>query len=267
MFHAQIGARGGLRDGALGNLMTTKFASRRCNRGACIVTFGVTLMNRAHCTLALTAVTLLLGCSSAQGDWTKAAAANTVTAYQDYLNKHPSGDNSVEATNRIHALQDDQDWSQAKQANSIDAYRNYLQQQPAGAHVKEAQDSITATQRAADWKSTEGAGTVAALQDFLKKYTEGSEVEQARSKLAALTGFEVRIASAKTEADADRTQKRLRAKYASVLHDVNVVTNSSGRGYWLVSTPMSETQAYSACAQLKKERQTCKVVKSDSAAG
>ena len=220
-------------------------------------------MNRLRMSLVLAAAAALGACSSAQSDWSKANAANTVAAYQEFLSKHPTGEHSAEAGDRIHALQDDQAWSQAKQTNTIDGYRDYLQKQPTGSHVTEAQDAVSTQQRAADWQAAESAGTVASVQDFLKKYSAGPEVDQARAKLGELAGYKVQLAAGKTEKQAQRERDNLRSKYGSILHDVVVVPPSSGKGYGLESAPMSQSQADSACSALKKAHQSCEVVKSD----
>jgi SPOR domain len=221
-------------------------------------------MNRSRATtLVLLAAATLWACSSAQEDWNKATAANTVAAYQDYLSKHPTGDHSTEASDKIHSLQDDQAWSQAKQTDTLDAYHDYLQKQPTGSHVKDAQDAITGLQRAADWKTAQSAGTVAALQDFLKKYPTGPQADQANAKLTAMTGYRVQLASEKTEKQAQREQEHLSAKYGSILHNVVVVPTNSGKGYEVASSPMSQSDADSACTQLKKSHQRCEVVKSE----
>ncbi|HUI58997.1 MAG TPA: SPOR domain-containing protein [Steroidobacteraceae bacterium] len=222
-------------------------------------------MNRWWNILALATLALLCACSSAQQDWNKASSANTVAAYKDYLARHPSGQNSVEATNRIHALEDDAAWSQAQQANSVEGYRDYLQKEPAGLHITEAQDAVTAAQRAADWKSADSAGTVPALQDFLNRYPKGAESDQARTKIASLTGYRVRLTSASSEKLAQRERAHLSARYGKLLHDVVVVPAGSGKHFALESAPMSQSQADSACNQLKKSHQRCEVVRSEAA--
>jgi hypothetical protein len=213
--------------------------------------------------LVLISVTTLFACSSAEKDWGKADAANSISAYQEYLGKHPTGEHSAEASDRIHSLQDEAAWSQAKQSNTGDAYRDYFQKEPTGAHTKDAQDALTAEQRTADWKSAASAGTAATLQDFLKKYPQGAEADQARTKLADLTGYRVRLASAKSEKQAQRERDHLHSKYAQILDDVVVVPTDSGNNYGVESGPMSQSQADTACGQLKKARQTCDVVKND----
>jgi len=220
-------------------------------------------MSRSWVIVILTATVTLWGCSSAQDDWNKANAANTVAAYQQYLSKHPTGDHSADASGRIRVLQDDEAWAQAKQANTPDAYHDYLQKQPAGSHANEAQDALTAAQRAADWKNADSTGTVAAVQDFLKKYPDGPEADEARQKLTTLAGYKVQLATVKSEKEANKQQEHLKSKYGSVLHDVVVVPTNSGKSYALESAPMSESQANSACGELKKSHQSCQVVKSD----
>jgi hypothetical protein len=220
-------------------------------------------MNQLRISLMLISAAALFACSSAQQDWNKASTANTVGAYQEYLGKHPSSEHSTEASDRIHSLHDDSAWQQAKQANSADAYQDYLQKQPNGAHLKEAQEALATQQRVADWKAAESAGTVAALQDFVKKHPDGTEADQARAKLAQLSGYKVQLASVATEKQAQRQRDHLRAKYGSILHDVVVVPTSSGKGYGIESAPMSQSQANSACAELKKAHQGCEVIKSD----
>jgi outer membrane protein assembly factor BamD (BamD/ComL family) len=183
-----------------------------------------------------------------------------VAAYQQFLSNHPTGQHSVDAADRIRALQDEQAWAQAKQANTAEGYRDYLQKQPAGTHVKEAQEAVTAAQRAADWTEAQSKGTVAAIQDFLGKYPGGTEADQARAKLSALSGYKVELASAKTQKRAEKEREHLRTQYGNILHDVVVVPDNSGKSYRLESAPMSKTQADSACSQLKKAHQSCKVI-------
>jgi hypothetical protein len=220
-------------------------------------------MNRMRILFLLLATSVTVwACSSTQDDWNKANAANTVAAYQQFLSNHPTGDRSVEATGRIRALQDENAWTRAKQTNSSSAYQGYLQNQPTGSHVKEAQEAVTAVQRAADWQAAQTAGTAASIQDFLKKYPQGSEADQARTRLTTMTGYRVQLAAAKTQKQADKERDQLRAKYSSILHDVVVAPPSSGTTYQLESAPMSQSDANSACEQLKRAHRHCEVVKS-----
>ena len=75
-------------------------------------------------------------------DWQTATQANTVQSYQDYLAKHPGGENAPEAQSRIDLLQasaaDEAAWSAAKTANTTGAYQQYLTSFPQGKYAAQA---------------------------------------------------------------------------------------------------------------------------------
>jgi len=221
------------------------------------------IMNRLWISLVIVAAPALFACNSARDDWNKAAAANTIAGYKEFLSKHPSAEHSVEAGNRIYSLQDDKAWQQAQRANLPDAYRDYLDKQPAGAHTKAAQEALARQERVADWKSAEKTGTVAALQDFLRRHPVGSEADWARLKLTQLSGYKVQIGPSGTEKRAQRQRDRLHAKHGDILPDVRVVPVGSGKGYGVESAPMSRAQADSVCTELKTAHENCEVVRSD----
>ncbi len=206
----------------------------------------------------------LLACSSTESDWNKAQAANTATAYQDFLKQHPSGAHAQEARDRLQKIQDDQAWSDAQSANTLEAYQQYLQKQPNGAHAQDAQTQITSLERAAAWKTAQAANTEPALQEFLQKYSQGPEADQARAQLQKLQseGYRVQLAKFRDESQANKSRDSLKTRFGSDLQDVVVVPPSgTAKDYRVASAPMTEADAKSACAKLKKAHQRCEVVK------
>ncbi len=219
--------------------------------------------------LAASLTALLLACSSTEADWQQATSANTVTSYQDFLKQHPNGQHADEARNRIHSLEDDQAWTNAMNTNTQASYQQYLSAQPHGAHAQEAQDHITGIERAAAWQTAQAQGTVPALQAFLQKYPQGPEADAARAQLGKLNNqFRVQLAAFRSKRLAERDSARLKKRFRKVLHDVVVIpptpTDKFNR---VTSDEMSEADANSLCARLKREHQTCKVVKTAAASG
>jgi len=215
----------------------------------------------------LGAAVLLVACSSAENDWSKASAANTVAAYETYLRQHPDGNHRAEADERITRLNDSEAWNQATQANSAQSYRDYLRKHPDGEHAQQARDSMDSIERAKDWSQAKLAGTTAALQDFLKKHAAGKEADEARQRLAEMTAYRVKLASAKTQLQAEHRRVQLQSKYGAVVHDMTVTPATSGSSYLVVSTPMSEADANITCAKLRHAHSECEVVPSSAAAG
>lgn len=207
---------------------------------------------------------LLIACSSAQSDWNKAEAANTAAAYQDFIKQHPSDTHAQQARDRLQKIEDDQAWSDAQQANTLDGYQQYLQKEPNGTHVDDAHTQVTALNRASDWKTAQAANTETALQGFLQKYSQGPEVDQAREQLKKLQaeGYRVQLASFKDEKQAEKSRDSLKARFGSDLPDVVVIPpTGSEKLHKVASGPMTEADAKSACAKLKKAHQHCEVVK------
>ena len=213
----------------------------------------------------LAATAALLACSSSESDWHKAQTANTAAAYQDFLKQHPGAPHAQEASDRLQKIEDDQAWSDTQQANSLAAYQQYLQKEPNGAHASQAQEEITALQRAEAWQTAQAANTEPALQEFLQKYNTGPEADEARTQLQKLQseGYRVQLATFKQEQQANKSRDSLKTRLSSELQDVVVVPPSgSEKSYRVASGPMTEEDAKSACAKLKKEHQRCEVIKS-----
>jgi SPOR domain len=217
-------------------------------------------MNRKWLLTVLSAVALVAACGSAENDWNQATAANTVAAYEAYLQKHPDGNHRAEADARITKINETDAWNHATQANTVQSYQDYLQRKPDGEHAQQAKDSIESIQRANDWSQAKLAGTTAALQDFLRKHDKGTEADQARQQLASMTAYRVQLASAKSQLQAEHQRVRLQSKYGKVVHEMTVTPARVGSNYLVVSTPMSETDANSTCAKLRHAHSECTVV-------
>jgi len=201
---------------------------------------------------------VLLACSSTESDWQKASTANTVQAYQQFLQSHATGDHADEARSRIRALQDDQAWMEAMNTNTTESFQQYLQKEPMGTHAQQARDRITALQRASDWQVAQASGSAAALQSFLQKYPTGPEADQARARLDS--DYQVQLAEYHTKREADHAVKRLESRYGKVVHGLTVSTGTDKLNQ-VHSAPMSLANAQAACTTVEKSGQHCEVVK------
>jgi hypothetical protein len=202
----------------------------------------------------------LTACNTAESDWRQATAANTMTAYQAFLQKHADSRHAENARGRILALQDDQAWNAARAADSIAGYQDYLKAESGGVHVGEAKYQITALQRADAWKAIQNDASAASLQAFLLKYPQGLESNEARARLKELD-YRIQLADSRSAAAAEHKRAQLESKFGKLLHDVVVVPpNAPGTMYRITSGPMSRATANSTCATLEREHQSCKLV-------
>jgi hypothetical protein len=202
-----------------------------------------------------------VACNSAQDDWQKASASNTVAGYQEFLQQHPNTMQAAEARNRIEAQEDERAWARAQQANTVAAFESYIQEQPRGMHLEEAKARMAENERMTAWMAASAVDTPEALQAFLDKYPDGPQANQARAKLAQMTGYRVQFSAYRSETQAQKTRDRLQGKYGDLLGSVVVVPAAGSNAVVVRSAPMGEVEANNACAKLKRAHQTCEVVR------
>ena len=210
---------------------------------------------------------VLTACSSANTnkDWANARTENTVAAYESYIDKHPGDEHAAWARKRIGTLLDDSAWQTAQRANSVDSYLQYLAVEPYGTHAQAARDEIEALDRANAWRNAQSSGSKMALQAFLQRYPQGPEADRARQKVAALQGeYRAELGAFQNKVAAERKRAKLQSRFNSILKELDVVSpDSSNKEYRLMSGLMDRHEADSACASLKRDHQSCEVIKGD----
>jgi hypothetical protein len=209
----------------------------------------------------------LAGCGTADWDWNQAKAANTLSAYQSFVQNHPADKHADDARGRILALQDEQAWAAAHKIDRIESYQAYLKAEGGGSHAEQAQFEITALQRADAWKGLQSDLSVASLQAFLHKYPQGAESVLARRKLAEID-YRLQLADARSESGAEAKRAHLQAKFGPVLHEVVVIApRGADTDYRVISGPMDQAMAKAACATLERSHQSCKLIQDPQIAG
>ena len=130
------------------------------------------------------------GCSRQEADWRRAVEADTVAAYEGYLQRFPAGAHTAEARREIGRLVDDDDWARAARLKTPEALQRYLASHPEGRHAAEARGRLTALVPAAgasrNWSVQLGAySTEASAQADLARI--------ARAQGPFLHGLKLRI--------------------------------------------------------------------------
>ncbi len=96
------------------------------------------MTNSRHALAVLLAMTLLAGCSREKIDWKSAEAADTVEAYDHFLERHPDGELSTQARARVSQLNEERDWKRASATDTLQAYQQFLAQHENGKWTGEA---------------------------------------------------------------------------------------------------------------------------------
>jgi hypothetical protein len=88
--------------------------------------------------VTLCASLLLVACSGEGRDWRSAEAADTVEAYDRFIERHPESVRAEAARARLAQLTEEREWQRASTANTPESYRAFLAQHPNGKWAGEA---------------------------------------------------------------------------------------------------------------------------------
>jgi tetratricopeptide (TPR) repeat protein len=123
-----------------------------------------------------------------QKAYESAKLENTISAYQSYLDKFPSG----RYVSEVKKLQEGEDvvWEDLKRSNSVDGYKNYLSKFPTGKYAVEANDTLTQRRIYAKKQTLDSIIKYAAYgkeYDNVEKYLLGIYPEYAQRTNKTLT--------------------------------------------------------------------------------
>ena len=222
-------------------------------------------MSRSRIGVIMMSVALLAaasGCSHEQRDWHSAQAANTIEAYEQFINAHPKSARAADAQAQIAQLTEARDWQRASTIDTADAYRQFLAQHPQGKSAQEARIRVenfgmnnTAAARGAAPPAAAPAAAPAPARPA---------VQSAAPESAAGGRYSVQLGAFSTQAKAQNQWRRLNARFGSKLHgtesDIEEAKNAKGRRiYRLKAKPLTEARARALCAALRKHGQACVV--------
>ncbi len=130
------------------------------------------------CNSILVGVILLTACNTTESDWTKAKAANTSSAYSEFLKKHSEGAHVEEAKSLVESM----DWDAAKAAGTVAAYQSYLSAHPTGRFSEPAGSEL----RDLRWADAKRQMTPDAFSAYSKDYPTSSYADEAHARISAL---------------------------------------------------------------------------------
>jgi hypothetical protein len=130
---------------------------------------------RGYCAILL-ATALLAGCAT-ERDWKQAQQTNAVSAYRDFLARHPKSSHASEA----HAAIEELDWQAARNLNSASGYDAFLHAHPDGRHSSEAKN----LEETAQWGSLKNAEPLSAYTDFYSRFPSSSHLEKISGNITA----------------------------------------------------------------------------------
>ncbi len=233
--------------------------------------------------LPLVLAALMAGCNGQGAAWQDAQQADTVPAYQQFLDDYPDSPHAGDARQRLQALQRAQSWAQATQADTIDAYQKFLGEYSSGDEVDQARQRLAELQREKDWSELSDSNDIQALEAFADRNQGTALAEQAQQRIDELEAaarqeqarqqqeqqraeeathtHRVQLAAFATMERARKSESQLEQSLSGVLGDTGLDVQQSGSYYLVRTDPLTEQDAQALCKQLKQNGQDCLVVK------
>jgi hypothetical protein len=138
--------------------------------------------------LIIVSALMALGCvDEDKEDWQAAEEANTVAAFEEYLQEHPDGKYVTEAREGLDELH----WHEAEGTNTVEAFEEYLEEHPDGKYVTEAREGLEELH----WHEAEGTNTAEAFGEYLQDHPDGKYAVQAREHIDDLDWQEAQAAN------------------------------------------------------------------------
>lgn len=116
------------------------------------------------------------GCATTGRDWERAQLSNTLSAYEDFLAKHPESTFTSEARRRIDEFNN---WAEAQHVNTTAGYDAFLAKYP---HSTFAAEARTRSDQLS-WAEAQRVNTTAGYAEFLAKHSETTFAAEARRRI------------------------------------------------------------------------------------
>jgi hypothetical protein len=206
---------------------------------------------------------VLVACSREQQDWRSAQGADTIEAYNRFLQAHPESALAKQARARVTHLQEERAWDRASQADTADAYRAFLAEHPNGKWAEEARIRIES------FALGEAPAAAEMIPAAARPPSTAAPAAQAypgtsAGSVSGTSAFGIQLGAFSDEYRAENEWQRLVGKFANQLAnltpDIVPARTSAGQVYRLQASVGDEGEARSICAQLSAQLQSCVVV-------
>jgi cell division septation protein DedD len=215
------------------------------------------MKNTGICLIAMTLSLLVLAACSREGaDWKSATTADTLEAYQQFLQQHPNAAKSTAARDRLKALTEDRDWQATAATDTRAGYEQFIAQHADSKWAQEARIRIENFAQGAGSATTTTTASAAAA---------GSSATSPKSsppaKVAAAPTNFVQLGAFHSKERAQSQWKQLAAKFPTELKSLkpDYVQGQSKHGtVYRLRVPVSSVAAAKGlCGTLKKHSQLC----------
>ncbi|MFU8833248.1 MAG: SPOR domain-containing protein [Wenzhouxiangella sp.] len=241
----------------------------------------------------LIAVAMIAGCDTRQRDWEEARQADSLSAYQEFLEQYPDGEHADTARQRISEIREQDAWETARERDTVEAYQAFVDEYPDSTHAAQASSRISELERTESWSRLQDSRDISELTAFVQRYPDSEEADRARERieqleaelqaevrareeaearareeaeaaeLAAAGGYRVQLAAFRAEDRARSAAQQIESRHESLLQDIGIEILSPDQRssfFRLVTSRLTADAARNLCTSLKDQGQDCLVI-------
>jgi hypothetical protein len=234
----------------------------------------------------LLVLAMAAGCDRQESAWQDAREADTVPAYQSFIEDYPDGPQAEQARQRMHELRRAEQWERARSADRAEAYQQFVTDFPEAPEAEQARARLAEVERERDWENLRESGDVQALRDFAERHRGDPVADRARQRVEALEAeareaeqarraaeeerrraeeatrtHRVQLAAFRSEERANQGVQSVEQQLAEVLGETRLEVTRSGDFYAVRTQPLAEGDARTLCNRLQENDQECLVVR------
>ena len=133
------------------------------------------------------AISLLIneGCA-VTNQYESARSINSITSYENYLNKYPNSKYSSAARKELEILYEESDWNNIKSSNSVSKFQDFISQYPESKYKPQAEKSISTLEELQVWNKTKDLNTIYGYENYLSIYPNSKNAFDAKNMITTL---------------------------------------------------------------------------------
>jgi outer membrane protein assembly factor BamD (BamD/ComL family) len=144
------------------------------------------MRNKIFLKIITVIVILFITSCAATKKYEQAKIANSITAYENYLDKYEKSKYGPIARQELAILYEDRDWKDAKYNNSISGYKAFISKYPNSDKSILAKNKIAEIEEQQIWKKAKNINKVFGYENFLSIYPNSKYAFEAKNRIEKL---------------------------------------------------------------------------------
>ena len=150
--------------------------------------------------------TFIAGCASMEGSYRDARRLDTISAYEEFINKYPDSPYTSVVRESLNTLKEEKAFKEAEQKNSIAAYREFAQKYNDSKYTEEAKRRIAESDEEA-FRRAYYIGTIQAFKGFIESYPDSKCSNEVKDRIQWLEKLKIGVVTNTSNFPGEETER------------------------------------------------------------